>query len=87
MCVTRHAQTTQNSKFANSLQYLIKEVSNWIIFLHTDKHETFLEIDTVILMEMVEHSQSSRNSKFAMSLQCLKKEIGDKVNFLHADKH
>ena len=29
-----------------SLQYLIKEVSIEIDFLHADKHESFLQIDT-----------------------------------------
>ena len=58
-----------------------------LIFLHTDKHESLLQIDSMILMEMGKHSQSSQNSKFAMSLQYLKKEVKDEVDFLHADKH
>ena len=53
-----------------------------LIFLHADKHESFLQID--IMMGIVKHSQ---NSKFAMSLQCLKKEVRDEVDFLHGDKH
>ena len=71
------------------LQYLKKEVSDEeaIDFLHADKHESLLQIDTMILMGMVKHSQSSQNSKFAMSLQYLKKEVRDEVDFLHADKH
>ena len=51
------------------------------------QHESLLQIDTMILMEMVKYSQSSQNSKFAMSLQYLKKEVRDEVDFLHADKH
>ena len=47
----------------------------------------FLQIDTMILMEMVKHYQSSQSSKFATSLQYLKKEVRDEVGFLHADKH
>ena len=75
MCVARHAQITQNNKFAIFLQYLKKEVSDEeaIDFLHADKHESLLQIDTMILMGMIKHSQSSQNGKFAMSLQCLKK--------------
>ena len=67
MCVARHAQITQNKKFAISLQYLKKEVNDEVGFLHAGKHENLLQIDTMILMEMVKHFQSSQNSKFTMS--------------------
>ena len=50
-------------------------------FLHVDKHESMMQIDTMILMGMAKHSQSSRNSKFAISLQYLKKEVLDEVDF------
>ena len=43
-----------------------------LVFLHKDKHESFLQIDTITLMEMVKQSQ---------------KEVTDGINFLHADKH
>ena len=43
-----------------------------LIFLHVDKHESLLQIDTkVFSMDMVKHSQSSQKSKFAKSLQYL----------------
>ena len=85
--MARHAQITQNNKFAISLQYLKKEVSDEVDFLHADKHESLLQIDTMILTGIVRHSQSSQNSKFAMSLQYLKKEVKDEIDFLHAEKH
>ena len=69
VCVARHAQITQNNKFAVSLQYLKKELSHDVDFVHADKHESLLQIDSMIWMGMVKHSQSSKNSKFAMSLQ------------------
>ena len=87
VCVARHAQITQNDKFAISLQYLKKEVSDKIDVLYPDKHETLLEIDTIILTGMVKHSQSFQNSKFGMDLQYFKKEVRDEIGFLHADKH
>ena len=62
-------------------------MSDEVDFLHADKHESLLQIDTMILMGIVKHSQSSQNSKFTMSLQYLKKEVRDEVDFLHADKH
>ena len=43
--LTRHAQITQNNKFAISLQNLKKEVSVKLIFC---EHESFLQIDSMI---------------------------------------
>ena len=70
------------------MQYLKKEVSDANKhFLHADKHENLLQIDTMILTGIVRHSESSQNSKFTMSLQYLKKEARDEVDFVHVDKH
>ena len=55
--------------------------------MHTDEHETLLQIDIMILMGMAKHSQRFQSSKFTISLQYLKKVVRDKVDFLHADKH
>ena len=89
MCMARHAQITQNKKFAISLQYLKKDVNDEVDFLHAGKHEILLQIDTMILMEMV------KVPKIA-SLQCLyrisKKKLGMKliicmqINIKVADK-
>ena len=46
----RHAQITQNDKFAIFLQYFKKEVSE-VYFLHADKYESLLQIDTMIQVE------------------------------------
>ena len=46
--MARHAQITQNNKFAISLQHVKKEVSDAVDFLHLDKHESLLQIDTKI---------------------------------------
>ena len=48
--MARHAKITQNNKFAIYLQYLKKELSNEVVFLDTDKHESLLQIDSMILM-------------------------------------
>ena len=63
--MARHAQIIQNNKFAISLQCLKRKVW-WSWFSHEDKHESLLQIDTMILMGMVKHSQSSQSSKLAM---------------------
>ena len=55
MWVARHSQSTQNNKFAISLQYSkenmndeVEEVSEGD-FLLADKHEIFLQTDSVII--------------------------------------
>ena len=75
------------TSFAISLQYLKKELGDEVDFLYADKHESLLQTDSMILMEILKHSQSPQNSKFAMSLQYLKKvfflknTLGIKVSY------
>ena len=98
--MVKHSQSSQNSKFQMSLQYLKKEVRDEVDFYHVDKHQGFLQVafNTLgikiphkmilsLLMGMIKHSQSTESNKFAISLQCLKKEVGDGVLFLYAGKH
>ena len=88
VCVTRLAQSTQNNKFAISLKYLKENRKNEVDFLLADKHQRFLQIDTIILGVCVaRYTQITQKNKFAVSLQYLKKEVSDEINFLHADKH
>ena len=87
VCATRYVQITQNNKSAISLQYLKKEVSDDAAYLHPDKHESLLQIDTMILMVMMKHFKSSQNTRFAMSLEYVKKEVRDEVDFVDAVKH
>ena len=49
VCITRHAQGTQNNKFAISLQYLNENVNDEVDFLPADNCQRFLQIDTIIL--------------------------------------
>ena len=55
--MARHTHIIQNNKFTISLQNLKKEVSDAVDFLHLDEHESLLQIDSMILMEMVKYSQ------------------------------
>ena len=70
--MVKHSQSSQNSKFAMSLQYLKKEVRDEVDFLHADKHQSFLQVDfntlgikvsykvvLSLLMGMIKHSQST----------------------------
>ena len=45
--MSKHAEIIQNNKFALSLQYCKKEVSE-VDFLHTDNNDSFLQIDIMI---------------------------------------
>ena len=65
--MARHAQITQNNKFAISLQYLKKELSDEVDFLHADKHESLLQIDIMILMGGGQAFPKFPNRKFAIS--------------------
>ena len=62
-----HAQISQNNKFSISLQYLKKEMNDEVDFF--DKHESFLQIDAMILMGDSPAFPKSPDSKFATSLQ------------------
>ena len=97
MGIVKHSQSSENSKFAMSLQYLKKEVRNEVDFLYSVFHQRFLELDfntlgikvsykvmLSLLMGVIKHFQSTQGNKFAISLQYLKKEVRDRVHFLHA---
>ena len=53
MGMVKHSQSSQNSKFAMSLQYLKKEVRDEVSFLHVDKYQSFLQIDFNILVSII----------------------------------
>ena len=48
--MARDAQVTQNNKFAISLQYLKKKLSDKVDFLHADKYESSQQIVTIIFV-------------------------------------
>ena len=46
--MTRHAKSAQNNKYyAIPLQYLKREVSDEVDFLHADKHQGFLQVGNI----------------------------------------
>ena len=55
MKMVKHSQSSQNSKFAVSLQYLRKEVKDEVNFLQADKHESLLNISFNILVIKVSY--------------------------------
>ena len=44
MGMVKHSQSSQNVKFAMSLQYLQEQVRDEDDFLHGDKHQSFLQV-------------------------------------------
>ena len=53
-----------------------------LIFLYADKHEYFLQIDTIILIGRIKHSQSFQNSWFEMFLRLKKKSSQLRIEFI-----
>ena len=86
VCVSSLAQSTQNNKFTISLQFLKQNRKNEVGFSLADKHQGFLQSDTIIL-GVARHAQITQNNKFAISLQYLKKKLSNEVDLLHAYKH
>ena len=82
--MTSRAQITQNNKFPISLEYLKKEVNDEVDFFY--KHESLLQIDTMILIGIAQHSQSPQIASLQCLYNILKKKL-DEVDFLHVDKH
>ena len=70
--MVKHSQSSQNCKFAMSLQCRKKEVRDEVDFLHADKHQSFQQVDfntlsikvfykviLSLLMGMIKQSQST----------------------------
>ena len=45
----KHFESSHNSKFAVFLWYLKKEFRDEFYFLHVDKHQSFLQGDTIVI--------------------------------------
>ena len=71
VCITRNAQSTQNSKFAISLQYLKENRKNEVDLLLAGKHQRFLEIDQVILEGGVTQREKNWDHIFLLAIPFL----------------
>ena len=70
-----------------SLQYLgniSRKVRDKFDFFHEDKHQSFLQVDTIVCGGLSQASQSTQN-KFAYIFNIPRKK--GEIDFLHADKH
>ena len=59
VCVAKHAQITQNNKFAISLQYLKIDMN-----IDMNRYEKILQIGIIVLMEVASHIPSTQYRKF-----------------------
>ena len=53
--IVKHSQSSQNSKFAMSLQYLKKEVRYEVDFFDANKRQSFYNLALLFLMEVARH--------------------------------
>ena len=58
-----------------SLQFLKKSEGDEVDFLHADKHQTSLQVNTINVVGMASHVKSTQSCKFAKYLESLKKEV------------
>ena len=91
--MVKHSQSSQNSKFAMSSQYLKKKLEiKSIICMQINIKLSQKLISTVwaswfsqgillLLMGTFKHSQRTQSNKFAISLQYLKKEVRNRFIF------
>ena len=84
--LSRLVQSTQNNKFAISLQYLEENGENEVGFLLADKHQRFLQIDTIILI-VVRHAKLPTVTRLLLLCNIVRKKVSDEVDLLHAYKH
>ena len=88
MEMVKYFQSSQNSKFSMSVQYLKKEFRDEVDFLHADKRRSGLQVDSNtldtrfcckvilwLLISMIKHSQISQSNNFA-NLCNISKKLG-----------
>ena len=85
--VTRHAQSTQDNKFAIPLQYVKEDVRDKVDFLHADKRQKFLQINSFILGACGQACPNYSKTSLLFLCNILRKRWVMKLIFLNADKH
>ena len=83
----KYSQSSQNSKFAISLQYLKKEFRNGGHSWLADKCQSFYKSILSFLMEVARHVQNTQNMKLVIFLQYIKKNCCNYFVFYCDAKH
>ena len=66
---------SQISVFFN-IQFIKKEVNDKVYFWDAGKHQSFLQVDTIIFRVCIQAWTKYPNYKVCISLQCLQKKRG-----------
>ena len=85
--VARHAQSTQNKKFAYLCNISRKTWGVKLVFYLQINTKVFHKLIVSLWVYVARHAQITQNNKFAICLQYLKKNVKDEVDFLPANKH
>ena len=85
VCVTRHAQSTQNKNFAYLWNISRKVWGMKLIFCLQIKTKVFYKLLVSRWVCVARHAQSTQNNTFTIPLQYLKENVKDEV-LLPADK-
>ena len=75
LIIARHAQSTQNSKFVISVEYLKKKRRDEVDCLHVDKHKTILQVHKINLQSFAKYLRLT----LVLLFSC---DIEGKVQFL-----
>ena len=52
-----------------------------VYFVPVDKHNSFLQVNSITLGVIASHAQSTQNNNFAISLQYLKENVKGEIDF------
>ena len=84
VCVARHAQGTQNKKFA-CLCIISRKMGMKLIICLQINMKCFYKLIVSLWVYLARHGRKSQNNKFAISLQYIKESVMDEVDFFPAD--
>ena len=79
--VARHAQSTQNKKFAYLCNISRNTCRNKLIFCLEKNKKVFYKLIVSLWVCVAKDVQSTQNEKFAISLQNLKETVKNEVDF------
>ena len=85
--IARHAQSTQNKKFAYLFNISRKTWRMKLIFCLQINAKVFCKLIISLWVCVARHAQSTQKNKFAISLQYPKENKKNEVDFLPADKY
>ena len=82
LVIAKHAQSTQNSKFVISLQYLYEEGRDEVDFLHANRHQDVLHLMSLMLVGMIRPAQIPKVTSLHNLSNVSRKKWGMKLIFV-----